>query len=48
VVPGAELDAVLTAGRARAAKEDALFDALRAGGTTVEAFGLDTGLVEGA
>jgi 4-hydroxy-4-methyl-2-oxoglutarate aldolase len=48
VIPGAALDDVLAAGRARAAKEDALFDALRAGGTTVEAFGLDTGLVEGA
>jgi 4-hydroxy-4-methyl-2-oxoglutarate aldolase len=48
VIPGAALDDVLGAGRARAAKEDALFDALRAGGTTVEAFGLDTGLVEGA
>jgi 4-hydroxy-4-methyl-2-oxoglutarate aldolase len=48
VIPGAALDDVLDAGRARAAKEDALFDALRAGGTTVEAFGLDTGLVEGA
>jgi len=48
VVPGAELDAVLAAGRARAAKEDALFDVLRAGGTTVEEFGLDPSLVEGA
>jgi 4-hydroxy-4-methyl-2-oxoglutarate aldolase len=48
VIPGAALDDVLGAGRARAAKEDALFDALRAGGTTVEAFGLDPGLVEGA
>jgi len=48
VVPGAELDAVLAAGRARAAKEAVLFDVLRAGGTTVEEFGLDTSLVEGA
>src|SRR3954468_10947675 len=48
VLPGAELDAVLAAGRARAAKEDALFTVLRAGGTTVEEFGLDTSLVEGA
>jgi 4-hydroxy-4-methyl-2-oxoglutarate aldolase len=48
VVPGGELDAVLAAGRARADKESALFDALRAGATTVEAFGLDTTLVEGA
>src|SRR4051794_7192872 len=48
VVPGGHLDAVLAAGRARAAKEDALFTVLRAGGTTVEEFGLDTSLVEGA
>lgn len=48
VVPGPELDTVLAAGRARAAKEDALFDVLRAGGTTVEEFGLDTSLVDGA
>lgn len=47
VLPGAELDAVLTAGRARAAKEAALFATLRAGGSTVEEFGLDTTLVEG-
>jgi 4-hydroxy-4-methyl-2-oxoglutarate aldolase len=48
VIPGGELDAVVTAGRARAAKEAALFATLRAGGTTVEEFGLDTTLVEGA
>ena len=48
VIPGAELQAVLEAGRARAAKEDALFTILRAGGSTVEEFGLDTSLVEGA
>ena len=30
------------------AKEDALFTILRAGGSTVEEFGLDTSLVEGA
>jgi 4-hydroxy-4-methyl-2-oxoglutarate aldolase len=48
VLPGAELDAVLTAGRARATKESALFDVLRAGGSTVEEFGLDPSLVEGA
>lgn len=47
VLPGAELDAVLTAGRVRAAKEAALFETLRAGGSTVEEFGLDTTLVEG-
>jgi 4-hydroxy-4-methyl-2-oxoglutarate aldolase len=48
VLPGAELDAVLTAGAARTAKEAALFDVLRAGGSTVEEFGLDASLVEGA
>src|SRR3954452_7656908 len=48
VVPGNQLDAVLAAGRARAAKEDALFTVLRAGGTTVEEFGLDPSLIEGA
>jgi 4-hydroxy-4-methyl-2-oxoglutarate aldolase len=48
VIPGGALDAVLAAGRARAAKEDALFTVLRAGGSTVEEFGLDTSLVEGA
>jgi 4-hydroxy-4-methyl-2-oxoglutarate aldolase len=48
VIPGAALDDVLAAGRARATKEDALFDVLRRGGTTVEEFGLDAGLIEGA
>ena len=48
VLAGAELDAVVAAGRARTAKESALFTVLRAGGTTVEEFGLDTSLVEGA
>jgi len=48
VVPGAALDDVLTAGRARADKEAALFQALRAGSTTVEQFGLDPGLIDGA
>jgi len=48
VVPAGELDAVLAAGHARADKESALFDALRAGATTVDEFGLDTSLVEGA
>src|SRR5829696_10313080 len=36
VLPGAELEAVLAAGHARATKEDALFQVLRAGGSTVE------------
>jgi 4-hydroxy-4-methyl-2-oxoglutarate aldolase len=48
VLPGAQLDAVLAAGHARADKEAALFDALRNGATTVEQFGLDATLVEGA
>jgi len=48
VLPGAQLDAVLAAGHARADKEVALFDALRRGTTTVAEFGLDPTLVEGA
>ncbi len=48
VVPGAAVDDVLAAGRARADKEFALFAALRDGATTVEQFGLDTGLIDGA
>jgi 4-hydroxy-4-methyl-2-oxoglutarate aldolase len=48
VLPASELEAVLAAGHTRADKESALFDALRAGATTVEALGLDTTLVEGA
>jgi 4-hydroxy-4-methyl-2-oxoglutarate aldolase len=48
VLPGGELDHVLAAGRARADKEAALFDVLRAGGSTVEEFGLDATLVDGA
>jgi 4-hydroxy-4-methyl-2-oxoglutarate aldolase len=43
VVPGDALAAVLEAGRARAAKEDAFFVALREGKTTVELLGLDVG-----
>jgi 4-hydroxy-4-methyl-2-oxoglutarate aldolase len=45
VVPGGELEAVLAAGRARAAKEAGFFEALRAGATTVELLGLDTSVV---
>jgi 4-hydroxy-4-methyl-2-oxoglutarate aldolase len=48
VLPGAEVDAVLESGRARAAKEERLFAVLRGGGTTVEEFGLDPSLVEGS
>lgn len=46
-VPGDALDEVLEAGRAREAKEDGFFEALRAGATTVELLGLDASLVEG-
>jgi 4-hydroxy-4-methyl-2-oxoglutarate aldolase len=45
VVAAGDLDAVLAAGEARAAKESAFFDALRSGSTTVELLGLDTSLV---
>ena len=48
VLPGATLDDVLAAGRARAEKEADLFTALRGGATTVELFGLDPGLIDGA
>ena len=46
VIPGAALDSVLEAGRARAAKEAGMFEALRAGRTTVELLGLDPSAVE--
>jgi 4-hydroxy-4-methyl-2-oxoglutarate aldolase len=45
VVPGAQLDEVLEAGRAREAKEAGFFAALREGRTTVELLGLDASLV---
>jgi 4-hydroxy-4-methyl-2-oxoglutarate aldolase len=41
VVPGAEVDAVIAAGRARADKEAAMFQALRQGKTTLQLLGLD-------
>lgn len=41
LVPAAQLDDVLAAGRARADREQGLFEALRAGKTTVELLGLD-------
>ena len=41
VVPSDQLDDVLAAGTARAQREQDLFDALRAGKTTVELLGLD-------
>jgi 4-hydroxy-4-methyl-2-oxoglutarate aldolase len=47
VIPGGELDAVLAAGRARADKEAGLFDALRAGATTLDLLDLDPGPVQG-
>jgi 4-hydroxy-4-methyl-2-oxoglutarate aldolase len=46
VVRGAELDAVIDAGRARATKEDGFFAALRAGSTTMELLSLDGSPVE--
>jgi 4-hydroxy-4-methyl-2-oxoglutarate aldolase len=45
VISGAEVDAVVDAGRARADKEAVMFEKLRAGATTVELLGLDTGPV---
>ncbi len=42
IVPGTELDEVLIAARARTAKEQGFFEALRAGATTIELLGLDT------
>jgi 4-hydroxy-4-methyl-2-oxoglutarate aldolase len=48
VVPGATLDDVLRAARARADREGGFFAALRAGSTTVELLGLDPAPVEGA
>ena len=39
VVPGARLDDIIDAGRAREAGEDGYFAALRAGSTTVELLG---------
>jgi 4-hydroxy-4-methyl-2-oxoglutarate aldolase len=46
-VPAAEVEDVLEAGRAREAKEDGFFAALRDGATTVELLGLDAALVRG-
>jgi 4-hydroxy-4-methyl-2-oxoglutarate aldolase len=45
VIAHAELDSVLERGRARADKEQTMFTKLRAGATTVELLGLDTGPV---
>ena len=46
VVPAGELDTVLDAGRARAVKEQGMFDRLRDGATTIELLDLDPGAVE--
>jgi 4-hydroxy-4-methyl-2-oxoglutarate aldolase len=48
IVPAAALEAVLEAGRGRAAKEDGFFRQLREGSTTLDLLGLDAGLIEGA
>lgn len=46
VVPGAEVDAVLAAGRTRAEGEATMFEALRTGSTTVDLLGLDPSVIE--
>jgi 4-hydroxy-4-methyl-2-oxoglutarate aldolase len=46
LVPAAALQDVLTAGRARAAREQELFKALAAGRTTLELLGLDASKIE--
>ncbi len=48
VVPGDALAAVLTAGRARSAREQSYFEELRSGATTIELLGLDTAAVSRA
>ena len=45
IVPGATLDAVLEAGRARTDKEAGFFEQLRGGHTTIELLSLDTSSV---
>ena len=45
VIPADQLEAVRDAGAARAAKEDAMFEQLRQGATTVELLGLDTSVI---
>lgn len=45
VVPAAEVEQVLAAGRARVAREAGFFESLRAGATTVELLGLDVSIV---
>ena len=46
-VPASAVEEVLDAGRAREAKEEGFFTALRDGATTVELLGLDASLVRG-
>jgi len=46
VIRAAELEAVITAGRVREAKEQGFFAALRAGSTTMDLLSLDGSLVE--
>jgi 4-hydroxy-4-methyl-2-oxoglutarate aldolase len=48
VVPGASLDDVIAAGRARAEREQGYFDALRGGATTVELLSLDPDPIDGS
>lgn len=48
VVSAAAIEDVLSAGRARAEKEEAIFEALRQGRTTLELLGIDPSPVEGA
>jgi len=45
VVPGAHVEAVIAAGKAREDKEAGFFTALRGGGTTVELLSLDASLI---
>lgn len=47
VVPGASLDEVVAAGRARAEREQGYFTALRGGATTLELLSLDPEPIEG-
>jgi 4-hydroxy-4-methyl-2-oxoglutarate aldolase len=47
VLPGADLQDVLEAGRARAERERGYFEALRRGSTTLELLGLDPAPVDG-
>ena len=46
VVPGAEVDSVIAAGRARESAEQGYFEALRSGATTVQLLRLDASLID--